>query len=69
MLSLHARVSSTANSSANYNGNLGFYTTEITRLLQQLVESYLRYSVDWLETASFGLVEDFYPQQDISDNP
>lgn len=48
-LSLHACVSSTTISSANYNGNLGFCTTGITRLLQ-LVESYFSYPVDWLQT-------------------
>jgi hypothetical protein len=49
------------------SGNLGFYTTEITnqtttigRILPQLLCRLVG------DSASFGVVEDFYPQQDIS---
>jgi hypothetical protein len=37
---------------------IGLYTTNIIALLTSHI---LSYRVDWLETASFGLGEDFYP--------
>jgi hypothetical protein len=61
-------VYSTTVSSENYSGNLGFYTTEITNqtttTIGQIFSQLLcRLSGD---SASFGVVEDFYPQQDVS---